>query len=65
MGKVKTKEIKRLRKEKHMSQTELAEKAKIGQCFISKIEGGTLEPSIQTLARIAKALGTDYKELLK
>lgn len=54
-----------LRKLKGLTQAELADKVNIGQSFISKIEKGHLEPSIQTLGRIAKVLDVDIKELFK
>ena len=40
-----------------LSQQQLAEKTGINQSDISRIERGTANPSIQTLERIAKALG--------
>ena len=40
-----------------MSQKELAAVTGIDQSDISKIERGTANPSVNTLARIAKALG--------
>ena len=65
MAIVNTKLMRELRKEKELTQGELANKVGIGQSFISKIEKGHLEPSLQTLGRIAKVLGTDAKSLLK
>ena len=60
-----TKLLKQLRKEKNLTQEELADKVGIGQTFISKIERGHFEPSIPTLRRIAKVLGVSPAELLK
>ena len=65
MAIVNTKLMRELRKEKELTQGELADKVGIGQSFISKIEKGHLEPSLQTLGRIAKVLGVDAKSLLK
>ena len=57
--------IRKLRKEQGLTIEALADKAKVGRSYINHIELGTMEPSIATLKRIAKALNTDYKELLK
>ena len=65
MATINTKLMRTLRKEKKLSQEELADKVGIGQSFISKIEKGHLEPSLSTLGRIAKVLDTDIKSLLK
>jgi len=47
-----------------ISQTELAEKAKIGQAVISRIEKGVIEGySVKTMKRIADALGTTVLEI--
>jgi DNA-binding XRE family transcriptional regulator len=65
MATVNTKLLRSLRKENGLTQGELADKVGIGQSFISKIEKGHLEPSLATLGRLAKVLGTDIKSLLK
>lgn len=65
MATINYKLLKRLRKEKGLTQEELADKVDIGRSYICKIEKGILEPSISTLGKIAKVLGTDIKELLK
>lgn len=65
MATVNTKLLRSLRKENGFTQGELADKVGIGQSFISKIEKGHLEPSLATLGRLAKVLGTDIKSLLK
>ena len=44
------------RKEKGMTQQELAEATGISQADISRLEHGTGNPSIKTLQRVAKAL---------
>lgn len=65
MATINTKLLRTLRKEKGLTQGELANKIGIGQSFISKIEKGHLEPSLATLGRMARVLGTDVKALLK
>ena len=53
--------LSRARAEKSMSQSSLSEATGIDQSDISKIERGTANPSINTLNRIAKALGCELK----
>lgn len=50
-------QLKQLRKEKNMTQKELAEKAQVTQQTISAIENGRLDPSLKLLITIAVALG--------
>ncbi len=65
MAKINRVLMRKLRREKGLTQQELAEKAGIGQSYICKIEKGTFEPSLATLGRISKVLGTTTKELIK
>jgi predicted transcriptional regulator len=48
-----------------MTQAELAEKAETTQGTISRIEAGTIVPRLDTLQRIAEALGTSSSALLE
>ncbi len=57
--------IRQIRIEKKMSQEELATKAKTTRPHISKIEGGILSLQIDTLQRVADALGVQIKELIE
>ena len=50
-------EIKRVRKEKGMTQLAVAKKAKMPQSVIARIESGQHSISLDTLNRIAHALG--------
>jgi transcriptional regulator with XRE-family HTH domain len=56
--------VKELRLSLNMSQIELAEKAKIQQPLISKMERGRGNPTVDSLVKIATALGVDLKQLL-
>ncbi|MGE6365167.1 helix-turn-helix domain-containing protein [Bacillus paramycoides] len=56
--------IKRYRKEKKMTQKELAEKANISRSYLGDIEGGRYNPSLDTLNTIAKALNVNINLLL-
>ena len=51
--------IKFYRKEKGLTQKELAEKANLSRSHIAYIEGNQYTPSLTTLIEIAKALGID------
>lgn len=54
-------EITRAREAKRMSQRDLAEKLKTKQQTVSRIERGAQNVTIETLDRIAKALGRDLQ----
>ena len=54
-------QIKEKRLQKEMSQEELAKKAGIDQSDLSKIERGTLNPSVRMLKKISKGLGLKLK----
>ncbi len=53
--------IKKLRKEKHLTQTQLAEKLGVDKTQISKIENGKLNMTIQSINRILRALDARIK----
>lgn len=56
--------IKELRKQKNITQKELAERLHVSQVAINYWENGKREPSISMLFDIAKALGVSYFELM-
>lgn len=41
-----------------MTQAELAERMNTSQSFVARLESGSTLPSIKTLLRVAKAIGT-------
>ena len=53
--------IKEKRLQKELSQEELASKSGIDQSDLSKIERGTMNPSIKMLKKIASGLGLELK----
>jgi transcriptional regulator with XRE-family HTH domain len=53
------------RKERRMSQTELAEKAGVALMTISRLERGEHDPHVRTLSQIAKGLGVPLLELMR
>src|SRR5256885_12875231 len=55
--------IKRLRLERELQQRQLAEKAHLTPSMVSQIESGRLTPSLNTLGRIAAALGVPIASL--
>lgn len=56
--------IKKIRKEKGLSQEQLATKSKLHRTYISDIERGDRNVSIRNIEKIAKALGITISDLL-
>src|SRR3990167_5108200 len=54
-------ELKKLRKQLKISQNELARKMKVKREFISRIESGEQNITIETLNRIAEATGKEFE----
>lgn len=57
------KRIRKYRREKKMSQEELADKVGLHYTTISRIERGVSNPPVQTINKIAKVLRVDMSEL--
>jgi transcriptional regulator with XRE-family HTH domain len=57
--------IRRIRKERNMSQEELAFKAGLNRAYVGYIERGERKPSVDTLSKLAKALKVKLSELLE
>jgi transcriptional regulator with XRE-family HTH domain len=55
--------LRRLRRERFLTQMELAEKAGIRQTSLSRLERGAHPPSMRTLRKLATALGVEPREL--
>ena len=53
-------ELRRLRREKKISQEKLAKKVKVKREFISRIESGIQNVTLETLHKIAHALGKEF-----
>lgn len=58
-------QIRQLRKDKRMSQEELAFKSSLHRTYISDVERGYRNISLKNIEKIAKALGKDPKDLLE
>ena len=57
--------IQKLRESQGLTQRDLAAKAKVTQGYIAQLEMGMKKnPSLETLRRLAKALGVPVTELL-
>lgn len=59
------KNLRKHRLDKGLSQEALAEKADLDSTYISGIERGVRNPSLLSIIRIAKALGTDSGTLFE
>ncbi|MFA6077303.1 MAG: helix-turn-helix transcriptional regulator [Candidatus Paceibacterota bacterium] len=57
--------LKKIRTEKNITQTDLAEKLGVDKSFISNIENGKNNPTLSTITNLAQALGVSTNELLK
>ena len=55
--------VRKRRRDLDMSQEELGDTAKLNRGYISDIERGIRNPSLEVIDRIAKALGMDLAEL--
>lgn len=56
--------LRKLRKEKGLSQEELAFKASLHHTYVGHLETGTYTPSIFVVWKIAKALKVELREML-
>ena len=55
--------VRRLRREKELSATELAREAGINRNYLHRIEGGYQTPSDAVRIRIAEALGVETSQI--
>jgi transcriptional regulator with XRE-family HTH domain len=58
-------QVRRIRREQDMTQTELAREAGMATNTINRIERGHMNPSADSLARVASVLGVPVGELYK
>ena len=56
--------LRRLRRERGLTQAELSRRAKIALSYVGRLEAGTSAPGIDLLDRLAGALGVTPAELL-
>jgi transcriptional regulator with XRE-family HTH domain len=57
--------VRRTRLERGMSQEALAAEAGMKRSYVSDLERGVRNPSVNALGRLARALGADPADLLK
>jgi len=57
--------IKQLRKKRDLTQEAVAHTAGVHPTWISRVEGGTLNPSWGMISRVAAALGVEVSDLAK
>jgi len=57
--------IKELRKAKKMTQAELAAHSEISRSYLADVEAGRYNPSLDTLTRLARALGIEVSAIFK
>lgn len=57
--------VKSLRIEKEITQEDLAEKANLHVTFISRIENGKANVSLDTVLKLANAFGIEVKDLFE
>lgn len=56
--------LRRIRKDRGLSQEELGFRAEMKRSYVSDIERGKRNPSLQAMGRLADALDIDLAELL-
>ncbi len=59
------KNLKSIRSKKNISQGEIARILKVGRSFITNIENGKTNPTLDTISKIAKAIGVSVSALMK
>jgi transcriptional regulator with XRE-family HTH domain len=59
------KNLKRIRTDKGISQGEISRILEVDKSFVSNIENGKTNPTLSTIAKIAKAIGVSVGELMK
>ncbi|MDD4989517.1 MAG: helix-turn-helix transcriptional regulator [Candidatus Pacebacteria bacterium] len=59
------KNMQKIRKVKAISQGDIARFLDVSRGYISNIESGKMNPTLSTIAKLAKALGVSTNELLK
>jgi len=59
------KNMKSIREAKNMSQGDIFRATKIERAYISNLEAGKQNPTLETIEKIAEALGVEVSELTK
>ncbi|MFB6455316.1 helix-turn-helix domain-containing protein [Chitinophaga sp. Hz27] len=56
--------LKRIRKEKEMTQVDVAFEAELEPSYMTRLENGKVDPSLSTICALASALDVDPCELI-
>lgn len=59
------KNLKRIRTKKGMTQGDIVRALGVSRSFVSNIENGKTNPTLATIAKLAKALGVSVEELIR
>ena len=57
--------LKKIRMSKGITQGDISRALEVGRGYISNIENGKTNPTLATIAKLAKAVGVSVNELLK
>lgn len=57
--------LKRIRAEKGVSQSDIAKALRVSRGFVSNLENGKTNPTLATITRLANSIGVTTDELLK
>jgi len=57
--------LKRIRTERGISQSDIAKSLGVSRGFVSNIENGKRNPTLATISRLAKAINVPTEELFK
>ncbi len=57
--------LKRIRTKKGISQSDIVRTLGMPKSFVSSIENGKTNPTLSTIAKLAKAIGVSVGELMK
>lgn len=57
--------LERIRRQKRLTQEELAELSGFSQQYLSKLESGRSNPTVVTIYEIATSMGVSYLDLLQ
>ena len=57
--------LKRIRTEKGITQGDIARALEMDKSFVSNIENGKTNPTLATIAKLAKAIGVSVGELME
>jgi len=57
--------LRKVRIEKHITQGDIARLLNVSRGYISKVENGKTNPTLSTIAKLAKAVGVSSNKLLE